>query len=1040
MPRSRRSTGKSPAPVVKEEAPTTRKTRGSSAPAVETPSPKKSRKRSPSPSPAPRGRSRGRGAKDTKQEKGQGDDEEMPSPKKGRVTRAVVQQEEAPSRGRAGSRKAAEQKKPAPSPTQKSRSSSRQKTAPTPTKTEQPKAETSRSRSRSKAAKPEPKTPEPKPAKSKSQPKSQTKKTPAKKATPVTVAKPNSSPKSTGTRSSSRGKKEEKASDMPSAQIILTKIDSPSKSNNTKLKEVTSPSASRGRSSAKSSPQKASPKASRRSKSTEKSTPPARRGRKSAEAEEKVEDAEKDEGKEVITENEKVETTKDEETVEESAVSEEATKDEGMDTEDDTAEVEDKVEEKESNDVNEKENEIEKENEVEEEEEEMKDEEMKDEEVKDKESKEEVKDEMEGETEVNKEENEVKNEENESCTKPEESVEEEMEKEEVDKKEPCEPEKEEPSVETIPPSGPSPVKQSASPATQESKPPEIEAISDDEDAIEEQKDEPMEEGGGEEQKEEQAEVTPAAEESEAAKVEAPQEVSEPATTDREQQNGSSDDPLSSPTRKRKWGELDDKEEDLSPKKVRRSIDMADVTSEGVVTTNGEDQVSNQEAEEESMETNVDQKALESQVVQTSTDTGNQDIVQDYVVVNMDEIPAANSTEVLQCLPTAKEEATTVTTAEQSQSEVPAAEVVSDINQDQTTASSPVSEVNPVLSRKFIPNPAYQSGDTNKQFSVVSYNILAQCHLERNDYTFTESQYLTESYRHQNLVKEIEYLGADLVCMQEVGPLYFESLLKPAMSKLGYEGVMKKRTQEYFNEGEATFYKTSRFSVIESQTYSLADLAEKELEDGGVSEDVKVSIRKYLDLPDVLVLTKLRCKVTDNVLCVGNIHVQWGKMEIPDAQCIQIVCAIKELAKQGGSDCHAQILCGDFNSEVTSPGYKLAMEGYITDEVLRQLQALENLEMPDSNKAALVNHLWRAFQHTSNLKSAYQSAQGQEPVVTSYNRVMLAAVDYIFYCGGSLHNVGVLETAHEDSIKATGGIPDQHFPSDHVSIKAVFAFS
>lgn len=45
-------------------------------------------------------------------------------------------------------------------------------------------------------------------------------------------------------------------------------------------------------------------------------------------------------------------------------------------------------------------------------------------------------------------------------------------------------------------------------------------------------------------------------------------------------------------------------------------------------------------------------------------------------------------------------------------------------------------------------------------------------------------------------------------------------------RMGYEGLWKKRTNELYDEGEATFYKTSRFTVVESNTYSLADLANK----------------------------------------------------------------------------------------------------------------------------------------------------------------------------------------------------------------------
>ena len=59
-----------------------------------------------------------------------------------------------------------------------------------------------------------------------------------------------------------------------------------------------------------------------------------------------------------------------------------------------------------------------------------------------------------------------------------------------------------------------------------------------------------------------------------------------------------------------------------------------------------------------------------------------------------------------------------------------------------------------------------------------------------------------------------------------------------------------------------------------------------------------------------------------------------------------MCAIRELVRQAGSDSNPRILCGDFNSTVTSAGYQLATEGYFNDDVLKQLQALENLNMPD----------------------------------------------------------------------------------------------
>ena len=48
----------------------------------------------------------------------------------------------------------------------------------------------------------------------------------------------------------------------------------------------------------------------------------------------------------------------------------------------------------------------------------------------------------------------------------------------------------------------------------------------------------------------------------------------------------------------------------------------------------------------------------------------------------------------------------------------------------------------------------------------------------------------------------------------------------------------------------------------------------------------------------------------------------------------------------GSETNPHVLCGDFNSEVTSPGYQLVLEGYLSDSMIDQLQSLANLQLPD----------------------------------------------------------------------------------------------
>lgn len=62
----------------------------------------------------------------------------------------------------------------------------------------------------------------------------------------------------------------------------------------------------------------------------------------------------------------------------------------------------------------------------------------------------------------------------------------------------------------------------------------------------------------------------------------------------------------------------------------------------------------------------------------------------------------------------------------------------------------------------------------------------------------------------------------------------------------------------------------------------------------------------------------------------------------------MACAIKQLVAKAGSDLHPHIICGDFNSEVTSPAYQLAKDGYLSDDHIQKLQSLQNLDIADGS--------------------------------------------------------------------------------------------
>ena len=92
----------------------------------------------------------------------------------------------------------------------------------------------------------------------------------------------------------------------------------------------------------------------------------------------------------------------------------------------------------------------------------------------------------------------------------------------------------------------------------------------------------------------------------------------------------------------------------------------------------------------------------------------------------------------------------------------------------------------ILNRAYVANPAVpaDSAAVGNSFSVVSYNILAECARIkcRAEYSYTPDEFLGQDYRHRLLMKELQYLNGDIVCLQEVNPAYFNSTLLPAMKR------------------------------------------------------------------------------------------------------------------------------------------------------------------------------------------------------------------------------------------------------------------
>ncbi|KAK7492023.1 hypothetical protein BaRGS_00016687 [Batillaria attramentaria] len=339
-----------------------------------------------------------------------------------------------------------------------------------------------------------------------------------------------------------------------------------------------------------------------------------------------------------------------------------------------------------------------------------------------------------------------------------------------------------------------------------------------------------------------------------------------------------------------------------------------------------------------------------------------------------------------------------------------------------------------FNRAYVPNPAVPAltVDPARLFSVVSYNILAECARTRNDYSYTAPEFLGQEYRHGLLMKELQYLNGDIVCLQEVNPAYFNTVLLPDMKKLGYDGLMMKRTKDYYDEGEATFYKTALFELESSKRVSLTEVARKSELYKRVVCRIFVCIHRRWRLevepqkwvPAVMkYLDRADCRAHHEA--AQSNHRQ-GPALSATSMLSGIPCASPDVQCYTGSLCY-QRSGGSRRGRgstthhlrrlqfgMAQPSLPARPRWLLSDASIRKLQAVERLELNEGS--------------------------GSEPEITTFTVHMHNSVDYVFFSSGSLVPVGVLKTVDKAVVDATGGLPDRDFASDHLAMKAVMAFT
>lgn len=341
----------------------------------------------------------------------------------------------------------------------------------------------------------------------------------------------------------------------------------------------------------------------------------------------------------------------------------------------------------------------------------------------------------------------------------------------------------------------------------------------------------------------------------------------------------------------------------------------------------------------------------------------------------------------------------------------------------------------------------------EDISIVTYNILAdfyvQSALTKGRYKNCPKEYVTPKQerscpRHKLLMRELQWLNGDIVCLQEVDPAYFAEILEEDMFSLGYEGLfVQKCPSTGRQEGVALFSKKEKFELEQSKTLVINEVASV--------TSIEAECQQF---GEVVILAALRHKSTNVVLLTATTHILWKDLLEPVTQICEVSLVtqaihdmVTSLKSQGKRV--AYILCGDFNTEPHCPPYSLLTSGHLSKSEFCKLQTVDYLrfsadvpkpEQVHPEQIALLskvkNHLHCPL---TPLQSAYKVVLGSEPECTSFedDASRLWTLDYIWFDSENLQVTSVLETLPASAIAAYRGFPNEYFSSDHFSLKASF---